>query len=166
MLQGRYTPEFSFLVTCVSLGILPSSREVRMKRVIAVATGGLLLAFAQVTMAQKPEKEPEDLQKLLKERLAAARESYEAATARLDPEMSYVWSRRWMEAERDVARNKAERLAALQGHFERMKKLELIAIIAETKDSAPEVKNLAPSKFYRAEADIWLTQEKARQGAR
>ncbi len=39
-------------------------------------------------------------------------------------ERAFLWSRRWMECEQRLARNKAERLAAAQAHLERMKSLE------------------------------------------
>jgi hypothetical protein len=133
-----------------------------MKLVIVVAMIALLLGFTPLVLTQTPEKAPVALEKLVKERLQAARQAYEAVSKQGDEEKTYVWSRRWMEAERDIAKNKAERVAALQAHFERMKKLEVLVLLMETRNAAPRPERLAPAQFYRAEADIWLAAEKAK----
>ena len=80
----------------------------------------------------------------------------------LEGENVYRWSRRWMESARAVANTKAERLAALQGHFERMKNLEgEVQDYAATRSTIP-VGQLAATRFFRAEAELWLAEEKAK----
>ena len=133
-----------------------------MKITMLAAITSLLICFIPKALTKEPQKAPAALEQLLKERLQAAQQGYKAASNKGDEEKTYLWSRRWMEAERDMANNKAERVAALKGHFERMKKLELLALLAETRDCAPRLENLAPAKYYRAEAEIWLIKEKAR----
>jgi hypothetical protein len=63
-----------------------------------------------------------------------------------------------MEAARVLATTKAERVAALQGHFQRMKKLEE-EVQAYARGTIP-FQQLAATKFYRAEAETWLAEAK------
>jgi hypothetical protein len=133
-----------------------------MKIAIAVAAAGLAFGIVQVGVVQQPQQAQEALAKLAKEKLQAARQAYEAASKKGDQEQTYLWSRRWLEAERALAKTKAEHLAALQDHLERMKKLETLALLGEIKDSAPDPLVLAPTKFYRTEAEMWLAHEKAK----
>jgi hypothetical protein len=102
------------------------------------------------------------------ERLSAARNAYEVVWSKFKPfdlskgdgEDVYRWSRRWMESERDMAKSKAERVAALQSHFERMKKLEQ-EVQMYARGTIP-IQQLAATQFYRAEAEVGLLEEKAR----
>ncbi len=106
--------------------------------------------------------------KLAEERLSSARNAYEAAWAKFKPfdlskgdgEIVYRWSRRWLESERDLTKSKAEWEAALQGHIERMKKLEL-EVQRYARGTIP-FQQLAATQFYRAEAEVWLLEEKAK----
>jgi hypothetical protein len=94
--------------------------------------------------------------------MEAARDAYQFAWDEFKPfdlskgegEKVYRWSRRWMEAERDLASTKAARVAAFQGHFQRMKKLEE-EVRGYTGSTIP-FQQLAATKFYRAEAEAWL----------
>jgi hypothetical protein len=43
-----------------------------------------------------------------------------------DPEKLYPWSHRWMEAEQDASEKKTDRVAAAEGHLDRMKKREAL----------------------------------------
>jgi hypothetical protein len=107
-------------------------------------------------------------ERLAKERLSAARRAYEAAWAKFKPfdlskgdgEDVYRWSHRWMESGRDTAISKAERVAALQAHFERMKELEQ-EVQMYVRSTIP-IQQLAATQFYRAEAELWLLKERAK----
>lgn len=65
-----------------------------------------------------------------------------------------------MEAEREAAKSPAERVAALQKHVERMTKLEQ-EVQAYLGGTIP-FRQLAATRFYRAEAELWLLGERAK----
>jgi phosphoserine phosphatase len=129
----------------------------------AAAVFGLLLG---VGVGMASSEKAVDTRELTKERMEAARDAYQFAWDEFKPfdlskgdgEKVYRWSRRWMEAECDLATTKAERVAALQGHFERTKKLEE-EVQAYTGSTIP-FQQLAATKFYRAEAETWLAEAK------
>jgi hypothetical protein len=129
----------------------------------ALVVGGALLG----PMAAGPtEDKTVSAEKHAEERLDAARNAYESVWTKFKPfdlskgdgEDVYRWSRRWMEAERDLTTTKAERVAALQGHSQRMKKLEE-EVQAYARGTIP-FQQLAATKFYRAEAETWLAEAK------
>jgi hypothetical protein len=130
-----------------------------------LVAGGVLLG---IRAAEPTSEKTERTQKLAEERGRAARHAYEAVWEKFKPfdlskgdgEDVYRWSRRWMEAEREVAKSKAERVAALQGHFERMKKLEQ-EVQMYARGTIP-FQQLAATQFYRAEAELWLLAERAK----
>ena len=132
---------------------------------VMLVAGGVLLA---VRTAEPTQVKTVSTQKLAEERLSGARSAYEAVWAKFKPfdlskgdgEDVYRWSRRWMESERDMAKSKAERVAALQGHFERMKKLEQ-EVQMYARGTIP-VQQLSATRFYRAEAEDWLRAERAK----
>jgi hypothetical protein len=143
--------------------------EVCMLRQIALPTlivVGLVLSAKSSATGEKSvdAKEP------AKECLDAARRAYEYAWNEFSPfdlskgdgEKVYRWSRRWMEAERDMAANKAKRLAAFQSHLERMKILEKEVHDYGSLRSTIPVQQMAATTFYRAEAETWLAEEKAK----
>jgi hypothetical protein len=132
---------------------------------VLLVAGGVLLG---VRAAEPTGDKTDRTHKLAKERGRAARNAYEAVWAKFKPfdlskgdgEDVYRWSRRWMEAERQMAKSQTERVAALQGHFKRMKKLEQ-EVQMYARGTIP-VQQLAATQFYRAEAELWLVAEKAK----
>jgi hypothetical protein len=126
----------------------------------------LLLALAGVCLAGEPAPEKTGNAKA---RAAAARKVYEHLMERYkvdpnfqnEPERSYLWSRRWMEAEREAAATKAGRVAAVEGHLERMKKWEKIFKEGRERGIFSPA-DVGAAEFYRLEADDWLAEEKAR----
>jgi hypothetical protein len=131
----------------------------------AAAICGLLLG---VRVGMAGSERAVDTRQLTKERMGAARDAYQLAwnefrpfdLSKGDGEKVYRWSRRWMEAERELANTKAERAAALQAHFERMKKLEE-EVQAYARGTIP-FQQLAATRFYRAEAEGWLGEAKSK----
>lgn len=101
---------------------------------------------------------------LLKAKLDAARKTYELTWKNYreglrGAEYLYWWSRRWMEAQRELAEGKAEQIAAVQGHAERMRELErVVQNLQRAKVGTLDEKTAA--EFYRLEAEIWLQQAK------
>jgi hypothetical protein len=89
-------------------------------------------------------------------------------------EQLYLWSKRWMEAQRDLGRGQeGGEIAAIQAHLERMKDLESGALIkawvkvvqlpTPTDDAIAASMEMIPAfrasiKFYRAEAESWLSR--------
>jgi hypothetical protein len=118
--------------------------------------------------ASSPGK-PEDVEGPLKKALVEeARKTYELDLARLKggsggvpPEDLYRWSRRWVKAQLDLAGTKEERLAALRDHVERMKDLEkMTKALADTGQGSTA--DATAGRFYRAQAELWLTRARAK----
>jgi len=102
----------------------------------------------------------------------AAKKAYEAFNAghdvgtTLTPEV-YVWSRRWAEAERALAKTKKEESAALLGHWRRMGDLHAkIEALFRAGANGGERDRYFPAKYYLAEAELMLAEAGVPQGDR
>jgi hypothetical protein len=110
-----------------------------------------------------------DNEKALKQAmLGKAREVYQHTmtmwrhgTVAIGPEEMYRWSQRWLEAQRDLAGGKEERLTALREHLERMKGLEKIAE-GQVRAGQGSQRDVAEASYYRLQAELWLSREIAR----
>jgi hypothetical protein len=73
-----------------------------------------------------------------------------------------LWSRRWMEAERDLAQDKAGRGAALSAHIQRLKKQEKICeeLLRDSTFGLTQL-CLDDLRYHRLEAEYGLAKEKA-----
>ena len=69
----------------------------------------------------------------------------------------YTWSRRWLDAEVDLAANKEEKMAAHQRHLDRMKGLEKIAK-AMVVTGQGRASDASAAVYYRTQAELWLTR--------
>ncbi len=86
-------------------------------------------------------------------------------------ETNYLWSKRLLEAEREVARDKRQVVAACKGHFDRMVELEakVMKLLWEQSKGGRipyygcQLQHRAAVVFYRAEAELWLERAKSRQ---
>jgi len=133
---------------------------------LMVAVAGSLALGPNVGLAMA--QDAVDAKELAKERRDAARDAYQFQWDEFQPyelvkgdgENVYRWSLRWMQAERDLATTQAEHVAALRAHFERMKKLEA-EVHAYARGTIP-FQQMAATKFFRAEAETWLTEAMAR----
>src|SRR5262245_53567552 len=80
-----------------------------------------------VPSAQGPDLPPASskMVSLLKSKLEAAQKAFQAIRDddRGDPEVAYRWSCRWLEAERALSDTAEKRIAALQAHLERVRKI-------------------------------------------
>jgi hypothetical protein len=76
-------------------------------------------------------------------------------------EQVQAWSRRWLDAEREVSKKNAETLAALEGHVERMKDLEQAAQNRSGVKGAL-ASDAGASEYFRLIAEQSLAQEKLR----
>jgi hypothetical protein len=122
-----------------------------------------------VSSAQADQKSAVDNAKA---RLDAARKVYQFMTESLkvtasaeprplEPERFYLWSRRWMEAQREVSDKKEDQIGAVKAHVGRMKELEeILQKLYDTEqiDSA----SVLAAGFYRLEAEKWLSEAKTK----
>jgi hypothetical protein len=124
-----------------------------------------ILGLAVTGTAPAPPT-PQPPSALARAKLDAARQTYQAVmrdlpAARADAEKVYLWSRRVLEAQRDLSDKKAERIAALEDHLARMKELRKVALARYRAGHATHTEALA-GEFYVAEAELWLAQAKTR----
>jgi hypothetical protein len=109
------------------------------------------------------------LTKLRKAKVEAARETYQVIWKNykdgLVPavEFPYRWSRRWLEAEREMSDGKADQVAACKSHLERMRDMERIERELRRSRLNP-VNEFTAAEFYRVEAEIWLAQAQEAAG--
>jgi beta-lactamase regulating signal transducer with metallopeptidase domain len=96
--------------------------------------------------------------------LEAAKKAYEATAAGYDagtaplPDL-YVWSRRWLEAERNLAKTLKDQRSALMQHWDRMSVTHRkVAAMYFAGSKGGEVEKYYATKFYLAEAEMWLAQ--------
>ena len=135
-------------------------------RLLAVGVAGLGLLLAGVLMAQNVGERAKMQPTSAAARLAAVErvcgmfhdEKTGAPRAHAD---HYLWSMRWMDAQRDVATTRGERTAAAEAHLERMRKFH--------KDTAELAKSkvvsqfeLAATEYYFVEAEEVLARERAK----
>ena len=74
-----------------------------------------------------------------------------------DLDQTYVWSRRWMDAQQALSETKAERMAAIETHLARMKELRNITQqLYEAKEIGAQ--DVMAFSFYVAEAELWLAE--------
>ncbi len=79
-----------------------------------------------------------------------------------EPEDVYLWSVRWLSAQRDLSPAKADQVVALENHLARMKKLQQL-VVGMPSELLPEIPGRLATKYYVAEAETWLAQEKAKK---
>lgn len=113
------------------------------------------------TAAQSAQK----IKSLLKEKLDTANLEMDARmkeflAGRGTLDFLFAASRRLLDAQRDVAETKADHIAALEAHWQRMKQIEEIDQERFNSGRIP-VQDLAQSKYNRLEAEVWLEKAKA-----
>jgi hypothetical protein len=104
-----------------------------------------------------------------KARLEAARKVYEGYLDRykrgepqpLNAELLYRWSRRWLEAQQELATKKEGKVAAAEAHLTRMRGLEKYLRSAH-KSGVAATFDVAGAEFYRLEAERWVAQGKGK----
>jgi hypothetical protein len=135
-----------------------------MRTRIGIAVGIVLgLIVATLVRAAPQAAPPKVSEKLLRGRVAAARQTFESVWRNnkegLVPyaEVAYRWSKRWLRAELELSAQKADQVAAYQGHKDRMR--ELTRITRERFRSRVNTTEEASAvDFYGTEAEIWLEQ--------
>lgn len=121
-----------------------------------LALSALLVACAATSQAQaRPAAEIRQAKVDAASRAhAGASTAYSVGTATL--ETVYLWSVRWLEAERASSRKAADRRAAAERHLARMDTLAAEVTKRVAAGMAPPTDSDAVT-FYRAEAELWST---------
>ena len=128
---------------------------------LAVGSGPLPPSRAQ----EKKEAKSQPPWELAKEKLEAAQRATqllarEYQDGKVTLEQFERWSRRWMDAQRDVSSKKADQLAAYEGHLDRMKQLEKAA-----RDRAGSARGLqseaAMAEYFRIEAQAMFQRARS-----
>jgi Sigma-70, region 4 len=146
---------------------------------LVLALAGAGAAFTYRALAAEPrqagQEEPPKAPAKPGDEIQALRDAKaEAAKAALDGILRLVetgraplrdaadWSRKWVLAELDRTDRRAERLAALQAHLDRMKRNEKEQETRFEAGQLPET-DVAAARYARIEAELWLAEEKARK---
>jgi hypothetical protein len=129
---------------------------------------GLLPAAA---VGAGPDPDPAAvLSRLASQRRDAARKTYlvmwlNYRESRASEETLYRWSRRWLEAERQLSERQADQVAAFEGHLERMQELESI-IRKMQRSGVTTIYQVSAAEYYRVEAEMWLLQARGKKDRR
>ncbi len=132
---------------------------------LSVAKFYRLDAEIQLQRAKSPAKSEDKLKELMKARLQAAEteadmrmKEFIVGKGTLD--ILFGASRRLLSAKLDLSDKREDRMAALEAHLQRMKKLE--AVNQQRFDDYKVQENPSLVKFYRLDAEIELERAKAK----
>ncbi len=113
--------------------------------------------------AARDDAEGKGSMEVARARAVAAQKTYEALSRNFrenrppQGELLYRWSRRWLDAERDLGGGKQQLVSALRAHYNRMRELEHV-----TRDRFRErfvpVEEATAAQFFRLEAELWLVR--------
>jgi multidrug efflux pump subunit AcrA (membrane-fusion protein) len=147
---------------------------------LALAAGYLCRCPARLG-AEEPAPESKtagETTTLLKARATAAEKAYRGEVAGLtqtrrvgntlfpvtrSPEDVYVWSVRWLNAQRELSPKHEDQVAALQDHLKRMTALKT-TVKQLSRDLLPHFKE-DEAEWYRLEAELWLAKAKRKRSA-
>jgi hypothetical protein len=123
---------------------------------------GLFLAL--VAIAPAPEEKPAEKPPLAEVRYKAAVKQFGEVwvfyrQSRTDSFPVYYWSRLILDSQRDLNRGRADRIAAAEGHLDRMRKLEAL-VRRVRKVGFGFSTDIGATEYYRLEAEFWLEQAK------
>jgi hypothetical protein len=124
------------------------------------------LALTAFSVAPAPPDTPPKPSPLAEARYKAASRQFEEVwtfyrQSRTDSFLTYYWSRLLIESQQDLSDAKGDRIAALEAHLERMKRLEVL-VLKVRKLGFGFSTDVGATAYYRLEAERWL--EKARTG--
>jgi RNA polymerase sigma factor (sigma-70 family) len=145
-------------VAATGAGVLAQQGEARKGKTTGATAKAITPNSPEAVDAASPQALAED-------RLAAARKTFEDVLSSFDGgqirhDSVYLWSRRWMEAERALNDKTADQVAAAEGHRNRMKSLE-----QQLKDwslaGVSRKVDLSAGQYYLREAELWLAEAKA-----
>ena len=127
-----------------------------------VVSLGLALAF--LSFAPAPLEKAKKSSPLAEARYKAAVKQFEEVwtyyrQARTDSFLTYYWSRLVLESQNDLSDKRSDRIAALEAHRERMRRLEAL-VLKVRKLGFSYSTDVGATEYYRLEVESWL--EKAR----
>jgi hypothetical protein len=125
-----------------------------------IVLSGLLLSAA-------PSEEPSKVESLGKARLDAAQKQFDETwayyqQARIDTYQVYVWSRMILDCRREMSPKPADRIAALEEHLARMKKLEAL-VTRVRRIGFGRSYDVGAALYYRLECEHWIELERAKK---
>ena len=120
------------------------------------------LVSGRSAAAAAPSAEPPKAESLAKARHEAAIKQYDETwayyqQARIDSYQVYVWSRLMLDCRRELTAKPADRIAALEEHLARMKKLEVL-ITKVRRLGFGRSYDVGAAEYYRLEAEHWLSR--------
>jgi hypothetical protein len=124
------------------------------------------LVLAGLSFAPAPEEKAPARSALAEARYKAAAKQFEEVWAfyrqsRTESFPVYYWSRLILDSQRDLGDGPADRIAAVQGHRDRMLRLETL-VKKVRKLGFGFSTDIGATAYYRLEADYWLEREKSR----
>jgi hypothetical protein len=125
----------------------------------------LPLLLPGVSFVRAPSAEPSPVAALADDRHRAALKQFDETWTyykqdRIDSYQVYVWSRLVLDCRRDMARNPADRIVAIEEHLVRMRELE--ALVKKVRRLGfGRSYDVGATAYYRAEAEYWLAREKS-----
>jgi hypothetical protein len=128
--------------------------------VLGLTLAALSIAPGPAATGPKPARSP-----LAEARYKAAARQFEEVwtfyrQSRTDSFQTYYWSRLVLDSERDLAADKAGRVAAAEAHLERMRRLEAL-VKRVRKLGFGFSTDVGASEYYRLEAERWVEQARA-----
>jgi len=123
------------------------------------------LSLAAVSFAPGPEVKAPKPSALAEARYKAALKQYEEVwtyyrQSRTDTFYTYYWSKLVLESQQDMATTKAERIAALQGHQDRMLKMQ--ALVKKVRRLGFSYStDVGATDYYCVEVERWLEKANA-----
>ncbi|HXT59358.1 MAG TPA: hypothetical protein VN699_12035 [Pirellulales bacterium] len=114
-----------------------------------------VLVLGGPAVAQAHRKQAQAMLDAAKAAYKTTQTDYDAGTAVFSDVCA--WSRRWLEAELNLAKDRAAEVAVLQDHWKRMKRCYFrIRALNKTGTRGGETQKLHAAEFYVAEAELWL----------
>jgi hypothetical protein len=112
-----------------------------------------------------PADQAAEVAALLRARHQAAQKQFEETwvyykQARTDAFPVYVWSHFVLQSEFDLSDKKPDQIAALEGHLDRMRKLEELLTKVRRLGFGQAIE-VGGVKYYRIEAEYWLAHARA-----
>src|SRR4051812_49225496 len=123
------------------------------------------LTLAAFSVAPTPPEPPPKPSPLAEARYKAAAKQFEEVwtyyrQSRTDSFLTYYWSRLVLESQQDLSDAKADRIAALEAHLERMKRFEVL-VLKVRKLGFGFSTDVGATAYYHLEAERWLEKERA-----
>jgi hypothetical protein len=170
--------EFAAKVSRTAEVLDPKTRTLRVEIDSPNPDGKLrpgMYAVAALPMEGDQTKDTDHSRALAKTQLELVQKAYDAAVRLLEqtrrtgeiiiplgkPDEVYLWSVRWLSAQRAMSDKKTDQIAALEEHLKRMKDLQLRVTVLHKGGLANQLEPIA-AEFYRVEAELWLMREKTK----